>query len=148
MAALSVTPLSVLTQRGTTFPKHSWTASRRQQLPLLRRSPDPRGDAVSASASAGGLVTTKEGITVNSTPSDEEVATCKTWSTWGCEASTFPWTYGAAETCYLLEGEVTVTPEGGGEPASFKAGDVVSFPAGMSCTWDVHVAVKKHFKFH
>ena len=36
---------------------------------------------------------------------------------------------------------MTVTPDGGGgAPASFGAGDLVTFPAGMSCTcarWDV-----------
>lgn len=29
------------------------------------------------------------------------------------EASTFPWTYGESETCYILQGKVTVTPNGG-----------------------------------
>ena len=89
----------------------------------------------------------RQGIVVVTDPSQEEIAKCKSWGTWGCEASKFPWTYGSAETCYLLAGEVTVTPDGG-EPVSFKAGDIVTFPAGMSCTWDVKVAVKKHFNFH
>ena len=69
------------------------------------------------------------------------------WGTWGCGASTFPWTYAEAESCYLLEGDVTVTPADGRAPATFGAGDFVTFPAGMSCTWDVRVAVKKHFMF-
>ena len=69
------------------------------------------------------------------------------WGTWGCGASTFPWTYAEAESCYLLEGDVTVTPADGRAPATFGAGDFVSFPAGMACTWDVRVAVKKHFLF-
>ena len=68
------------------------------------------------------------------------------WPSWEKEASSFPWTYGDKETCYLLEGEVTVTPEGG-EPVSFGAGDLVTFPAGMSCYWDIKVAVKKHYNF-
>jgi uncharacterized cupin superfamily protein len=46
----------------------------------------------------------------------------------------------------LLEGEVTVTPAGG-EPVRFGKGDLVTFPAGMSCTWKVHKAVRKHYKF-
>lgn len=61
--------------------------------------------------------------------------------------SKFPWTYGSAEQCYLLQGDVTVTPDDGREAASFKAGDFVRFPAGMSCTWDVKVPVQKHFLF-
>ena len=34
------------------------------------------------------------------------------WPIWEKEVSAFPWTYGDRETCYLLQGEVTVTPKG------------------------------------
>tara|TARA_Y100001968_G_scaffold170871_1_gene156276 strand:+ start:248 stop:709 length:462 start_codon:yes stop_codon:yes gene_type:complete len=51
--------------------------------------------------------------------------------------SSFDWTYNDKETCFLLEDEVTVTPEGR-EPAKFGAGDLVVFPAGMYCRWDIH----------
>jgi len=37
----------------------------------------------------------------------------------------------------LLEGEVTVRPEGG-EPINLSAGALVTFPAGMNCRWEVH----------
>ena len=50
------------------------------------------------------------------------------------------------ETCLLLEGEVTVTPEEG-QSVKFGAGDLVIFPAGMNCRWDVHQAVCKHYRF-
>ena len=40
------------------------------------------------------------------------------------------WTYNDKETCLLLEGDVTVTPDGG-EPLRFGAGDLVVFPTGM-----------------
>lgn len=70
------------------------------------------------------------------------------WGTWGCGVSKFPWTYGEAESCYLLKGKVVVTPDGGsGEPVTIQAGNFVTFPAGMSCTWDVLEAVEKHFMF-
>jgi uncharacterized cupin superfamily protein len=46
----------------------------------------------------------------------------------------------------LLEGDVTVTPDGGA-PVRFGAGDLVTFAAGLSCSWDVHVAVRKHYRF-
>lgn len=69
------------------------------------------------------------------------------WGTWGCEASKFPWSYDSNESCYLLAGQVTVTPTDGRKPATFGKGDFVTFPAGMSCTWDVSEAVHKHFKF-
>ena len=69
------------------------------------------------------------------------------WGTWGCDASKFPWTYDSNESCYLLKGKVTVTPTDGRKAATFGAGDFVTFPAGMSCTWDVSEAVQKHFMF-
>lgn len=68
------------------------------------------------------------------------------WGIWEKEVSVFPWTYDAEETCYFLEGEVIVTPEGG-EPVSMGKGDMVTFPKGMSCTWDIRQDVKKHFMF-
>ena len=68
------------------------------------------------------------------------------WPIWSCGVSTFPWTYDEQETCLLLEGDVTVTPDGG-EPVRFGAGDLVTFAAGLSCSWDVHAAVRKHYRF-
>ena len=70
------------------------------------------------------------------------------WGTWGCGVSKFPWTYDQNESCYLLAGKVTVTPDDKSlKPATFGKGDFVTFPAGMSCTWDVSEAVNKHFNF-
>ena len=69
------------------------------------------------------------------------------WGTWGCGVSKFPWTYSEAESCYLLQGKVIVTPNGGGQPVRIQAGNFVTFPAGMSCTWDVQEAVEKHYMF-
>ena len=70
----------------------------------------------------------------------------RNWPIWTCEASSFDWTYEDKETCFLLEGEVTVTPERG-QPVKFSAGDLVTFPAGMNCRWEVHQAVRKHYRF-
>ena len=61
----------------------------------------------------------------------------KNWPIWTCDISSFDWTYDDKETCLLLEGEVTVTPNGG-EPVKFGVGDLVVFLAGMDCRWDVH----------
>jgi uncharacterized cupin superfamily protein len=68
------------------------------------------------------------------------------WSIWTKEASEFPWEYEAEETCYFLEGEVIVTPDGG-EPVKMGKGDLVTFPKGMSCTWKILKDVKKHYRF-
>ena len=70
----------------------------------------------------------------------------RSWPVWEKEASVFPWHYDTAETCYFLDGEVIVTPEGG-EPVRMGAGDLVTFPAGLSCTWDIQQPVRKHYRF-
>lgn len=67
------------------------------------------------------------------------------WPVWSCEVSEFPWSYSQREVCYLLEGEVVVTPEEGA-PIELSAGDLVLFPAGMSCHWDVLQPVRKHYR--
>lgn len=68
------------------------------------------------------------------------------WPIWEKEVSTFPWEYEEKETCYILAGRVRVEPEGG-EPVEFGAGDLVTFPAGLRCTWTISQAVRKHYKF-
>ena len=65
------------------------------------------------------------------------------WPIWTKEVSEFPWTYSSGETCYFLEGDVVVTPDGG-DPVEMKKGDLVTFPEGMSCTWKIARNVKKH----
>lgn len=69
-----------------------------------------------------------------------------TWPTWSKEVSKFPWTYSEQEVAYILEGEVTVTPKDG-EPVSFGIGDLVTFPSGLSCTWEVRKPLRKHYQF-
>lgn len=69
------------------------------------------------------------------------------WSTWSKEVSEFPWTYSSQEIAYILEGEVTVTPNDGSAAVSFGAGDLVTFPVGLSCTWHVKKALRKHYQF-
>ncbi len=68
------------------------------------------------------------------------------WPIWKKEASKFPWTYQQTEVCYFLRGKVIVTPDGG-EPLEFGRGDLVTFPAGMSCTWEILKDVEKHYNF-
>lgn len=68
------------------------------------------------------------------------------WPIWTKEVSEFPWTYDEPETCYLLEGDVIVTPAKG-EAVQFQKGDLVTFPAGMSCRWKILSDVRKDYKF-
>jgi uncharacterized cupin superfamily protein len=69
------------------------------------------------------------------------------WPTWSKEVSKFPWSYNSKEVAYILEGEVTVTPKNGGPPVSFGEGDLVTFPAGLSCLWEVKKPLRKHYHF-
>ena len=69
----------------------------------------------------------------------------KSWPIWTCDVSTFDWSYDERETCYLLEGQVTV--EAGQERVTFGPGDLVIFPKGLSCVWKVTAPVRKHYRF-
>ena len=67
------------------------------------------------------------------------------WPIWTKEPSTFEWHYDEQETCYILEGEVTVaTPEG---EVTVRNGDLVTFPKGLDCTWHITKAVRKRYRF-
>jgi hypothetical protein len=68
------------------------------------------------------------------------------WPIWNKEVSTFNWEYTQTETCYILRGRFSVTPEGG-DRIDFGRGDLIRFPAGLSCTWDIQEAVEKHYRF-
>ena len=67
------------------------------------------------------------------------------WPIWTKEVSSFDWYYDEKEICYFLEGEVTVKTSDG--EVSFGKGDLVSFPQGLKCVWNIKKAVKKHYKF-
>lgn len=82
----------------------------------------------------------------HASPAKLEIMGVYDWPIWTKEVSTFPWHYDKRETCYLLEGEALVTPEAG-DAVEIRAGDLVIFPAGMSCTWEVRVPVRKHYDF-
>jgi hypothetical protein len=69
----------------------------------------------------------------------------KDWEIWSCEVSTFDWHYDQKETCYLLDGEVTV--HAGDEEIQIRAGDLVVFPQGLDCVWEVASPVRKHYRF-
>jgi uncharacterized cupin superfamily protein len=81
-------------------------------------------------------------------PSAEKLAALGVtkWPTWSKEVSQFPWTFGTQEIAYILEGEVTIQPNDGSGDVSFTAGDLVTFPPGLSCTWNVKKALRKHYQ--
>lgn len=65
------------------------------------------------------------------------------WYTWAKEPSEFFWQYSVAETAYILEGEVYLTPEGATEAVLLQRGDLVEFAAGLRCHWRVTKPVRK-----
>ncbi|XP_073276670.1 uncharacterized protein [Primulina huaijiensis] len=93
--------------------------------------------------------TEKSGIKIVSNPAEAKLSDLgvRSWPKWGCPPSKFPWTYSSRETCYLLKGKVKVYPDGSDEAVEIGAGDLVVFPKGMSCTWDVSETVDKHYQF-
>ncbi len=68
------------------------------------------------------------------------------WPVWEKEVSVFPWAYDSDETCYMLEGRVIVTPDDGA-PVEIVQGDLVTFPEGMSCQWNILQDIRKHYRF-
>lgn len=87
-------------------------------------------------------------IQVEHHPNEEKLKKLNvfSWPIWTKEISEFPWSYDTPETCYFLEGEVVVTPDGG-EPVEMGKGDLVTFPVGLSCTWNIKKDVRKHYQF-
>jgi uncharacterized cupin superfamily protein len=89
--------------------------------------------------------TTTKQIRVEKNRKKEEFSN---WPVWGCEASTFPWTYGSTEQCYILKGKVIVTPDENPEEAvTLEAGDWAEMQKGLSCTWNVLEDISKNYKF-
>lgn len=96
------------------------------------------------------MATEKLGIKIENNPAESKLSQLgvRSWPKWGCPPSKFPWTYDAKETCYLLKGKVKVYLDGhNNEFVEFGAGDLVVFPKGMSCTWEVAETVDKHYNF-
>ena len=80
-------------------------------------------------------------------PGEERLATLKvaSWPIWTKEPSAFAWHYDEREMCYFLEGDVVVKTDKG--ELALRPGDLVTFPKGLSCTWHVNKAVRKHYRF-
>ena len=67
------------------------------------------------------------------------------WPTWQKEVSVFPWTFHEQEIAYILEGECVITPNGG-TAVTFGKGDLVTFPAGITASWEVRKPLHKHYQ--
>ncbi len=67
------------------------------------------------------------------------------WPIWTKEISKFDWYYESEEECQIIDGEVEVeTPDGN---YTIKAGDFVTFKAGLKCAWNVKKPIRKYYNF-
>lgn len=67
------------------------------------------------------------------------------WSVWECEPSVFDWHYDSTENAYIFEGAVKVKTASG--EFEIKAGDYVTFPSGLDCTWKISEKIRKVYRF-
>ncbi|KAM7532158.1 hypothetical protein LguiB_035568 [Lonicera macranthoides] len=103
------------------------------------------------------VTTSNLDIIVESNPSESRLQELgiKSWPKWGCPPGKYTFRYEAQQTCYLLKGKVKAYPKGSGADedddilcVEFGQGDIVTFPKGLCCTWDVTVSVDKYYYFH
>jgi len=91
--------------------------------------------------------TTSQPITIEKNPDPARLDSLgvSKWPTWQKEVSVFPWVFPEQEIAYILDGECVITPTGG-KPVSFGKGDLVTFPAGMTASWEVKKPLHKHYQ--
>ena len=69
----------------------------------------------------------------------------KSWPIWECEPRKFQWYYKDKEICLITAGQATISTQKG-NIYEIKAGDLVEFPAGLNCEWEVTKSIKKHYR--
>ena len=69
----------------------------------------------------------------------------KNWPIWECGTCNFSWNYKEKEICLIVEGEAKIKTEAG-ESYLIKSGDLVEFPKGLSCEWQIIKSLKKHYR--
>jgi uncharacterized cupin superfamily protein len=79
-------------------------------------------------------------------PMKLEVMGVYDWPVWKKEESFFPWVYDSEETCYIIKGKFRVTTKYG-DIYEFERGDLITFPKGLSCHWEIFKPVEKHYRF-
>ena len=64
--------------------------------------------------------------------------------TWEATPGTYHATYGAYEFVHLIDGQMTITPDGG-TSVTMKPGDAFIVEPGFAGTWKIEKPVRKHF---
>lgn len=86
-------------------------------------------------------------ITVQKISEDEAKAMgTDSWSPWSSQPCEFDWEYSSTEKAYVLSGKARVTDENG-DNVEFGSGDLVTFPSGTRCHWQVIEAISKVYTF-
>jgi uncharacterized protein len=124
----------------------------RQMLGRLLRIP-PNGSPLPQRARLSGAVASSDPIPAPQILAGDPVASSLplvasaddgfSASLWTCTPGTFRWFYRSDEIIHVLEGEVRVTPDQGGEPFEATDGDVVYFPRDSSAVWEIRKAIRK-----
>ena len=122
----------------------TWLVTRRPHRGATTGNANGRRIVSNSSSNTNGKALSIQQIKVDKNRNINEF---QNWPVWGCEASTFPWTYGSTEQCYILKGKVIVTPDGASEGVTLEAGDFAEMEKGLSCTWDVIEDISKSYKF-
>ena len=65
----------------------------------------------------------------------------KSWPIWECELGKFRWNYDDMEICLIIKGQAKISTQNG-DIYLIKAGDLVEFPAGLNCEWEVTKSIK------
>jgi len=68
------------------------------------------------------------------------------WPQWEKGVADSAWTNDVSETSYFLDSHVVVTPADG-EPVGIVTGNLLTFPAGVTCTWKVLSPFRKRYRF-
>ncbi len=68
----------------------------------------------------------------------------KNWPIWECEPSSFQWNYEEKETCLIIKGEAKIKFDN--KIFTIISGDLVVFPKGLVCYWEIIKPIKKHFR--
>jgi uncharacterized protein len=65
---------------------------------------------------------------------------------WEATPGTYHATYSAYEFVHVIEGKMTITPDGG-TPVHIKAGDAFVVEANFKGLWKIEETIRKHFDF-
>ncbi|CAK9179966.1 unnamed protein product [Ilex paraguariensis] len=145
-----------ITKHSSVSPVFSFSTPKLSRVSRVGNSSKPNSVTIAhhrilviRAAETESMATEKLGIKILKNPPESKLTELgvRSWPKWGCLPSKFPWTYSSKETCFLLKGKVQVYPDGSKEAVEIGAGDLVEFPKGMSCSWDVSEAVDKHYNF-